>query len=83
MAAGCPIVATDVGGLPGLVPETAGLLVAANDPAALATALAAVYRSREGYVEFVAGARSAPASTQDIAAMLNAYRAVYADSTVI
>ena len=80
MAAGCPIVATDVGGLAGLVPETAGLLVAVNDPEALATALAAVYRSREAYAEFVAGARSAPASTQDIVAMLNAYRGVYADS---
>ena len=43
MAAGVPIVTTDVGGIPDMISETESLMVAPNDPAALAEALRAVY----------------------------------------
>jgi glycosyltransferase involved in cell wall biosynthesis len=39
MAAGVPLVATRVGGVPELVPEGTGLLVGPGDPAALAAAI--------------------------------------------
>ena len=47
MAAGKPIVATDVGGVPAMVDEgRGGLLVPRRDPAALASALAVLLRDR-------------------------------------
>jgi glycosyltransferase involved in cell wall biosynthesis len=48
MAAGAPVVATGVSGIPELVEdEVNGLLVAPDDPAALADALVRVHRDRE------------------------------------
>ena len=45
MAAGVPIVATRVGGVPDIVSSTEALLVPAGDPAALADAVLEVYRN--------------------------------------
>ena len=42
MTAGVPVVATRVGGVPELVPDGAGLLVAPGDPEALAAAIASL-----------------------------------------
>ena len=47
MAAEVPIVTTDVGGIPDMISETESLMVAPNDPAALAEALRAVHDLRE------------------------------------
>lgn len=47
MAAGLPIVASDVGGLPDLLAPDAGLLVPPLDPAALARAVVALLTDRE------------------------------------
>jgi len=48
-ASGLPAVATAVGGVPELVDSEAGLLVPPGDPTALATAIRATVRDRDGY----------------------------------
>ena len=57
MAAGVPCVATAVGGIPALFGNDRGLLVPAQDPCALAAAMAALARSPEMRARLVANAR--------------------------
>jgi glycosyltransferase involved in cell wall biosynthesis len=57
MAAGVPCVATAVGGIPALFGNDRGLLVRANDPVELASAMAALARSPEMRTRLVANAR--------------------------
>ncbi|MCZ4496730.1 MAG: Poly(glycerol-phosphate) alpha-glucosyltransferase [Thermoleophilia bacterium] len=54
MAAGVPLVATSVGGLPDLLGGGAGMLVPPNDPTALATALAKMMDSPEATARIAA-----------------------------
>ena len=56
MAAGCPVVATDVGGNAEALGET-GLLVPPRDASALAAGIAAVLRDRERAADLAAAAR--------------------------
>jgi glycosyltransferase involved in cell wall biosynthesis len=56
MAAGTPIVATRVGGVPDLLSETEGWLVAPEDPPALARAIATSLRDRDDARARAAGA---------------------------
>ena len=66
MACGTPVVATDVGGIPEVLPEYAGLMVAPRDTAALAAALSAAL-DREWDVQAIArhGARFSWADNLD------------------
>lgn len=57
MAAGVPCVATAVGGIPQLLASDRGLCVPAQDPIALARAMAAVAGSQELRTRFVVNAR--------------------------
>ena len=78
LAAGRPVVATSVGGLPALVSEDAGVLSPAGDAQALGTALLKVYANKESYLSYQAGARNAPAGQHDAEAMLESYLEIYA-----
>jgi len=77
LAAGRPVVATDVGGLAALVPETAGALAVAGDAQALADALLRVYAGATTYAAYCAGARGAPAGSLDAQSMLASYQQIY------
>lgn len=57
MAAGVPIVATCVGGVPDVVSSTEASLVSPNDPAAIATAVLELYRHRETAASYARAAR--------------------------
>jgi glycosyltransferase involved in cell wall biosynthesis len=57
MAAGVPIVATRVGGVPDVVSETEALLTPPGDATALADAIRAVYFDRRGAVARAQAAR--------------------------
>jgi glycosyltransferase involved in cell wall biosynthesis len=79
LAAGVPVVATRVGGLPDLVvPELNGLLVPPGDPAALAGAILRVMEP-EVHVRLREGARTA-AAPQDIAATADWFEELYAEA---
>lgn len=80
LAAGRPVVATSVGGLPALVSEDAGLLSPAGDPQGLATALLKVYANEASYRGYQTGARNAPAGQHDARAMLARYLEIYAQA---
>ena len=58
MAAGVPVVATDIGGTRDLVTRETGLLVPVNDAAALATAIRKTLAEREATAGRVAAARA-------------------------
>jgi len=77
LAAGRPVVATAVGGLPALVSEDAGLLSPAGDAQALAMALLKVYADEATYLRYQTGARNAPAGQHDAKAMLERYLDIY------
>lgn len=77
LSAGRPVVATDVGGLRALVPETAGCLAPAGDALALAQGVLAVYASADVYANFCAGALAAPAKSLDADTMLASYVSIY------
>ena len=78
LAAGRPVVATAVGGLPALVPEDAGALAKARDPEGLAAAILKVYANEANYQSYQRGARNAPAGKHDAKAMLESYLEIYA-----
>jgi len=77
LAAGRPIVATSVGGLPALVSQQSGLLAPAGDRQALATAILKVYADEATYLSYQSGARNAPAGHHDATEMLGSYQRIY------
>jgi glycosyltransferase involved in cell wall biosynthesis len=76
MAAGLPIAGTAVGGVPGMVPENAGILVCPRDPASLGRALTNLYLNVE---QRVAMARAAAdhAASFDVSKMATGYERLY------
>jgi glycosyltransferase involved in cell wall biosynthesis len=77
MAAGLPIVATAVGGLPSVVePRVTGLLVPV-DEAALGAALAELERDRDFARVLGAKAREVALERYDASRMVDAYLALY------
>lgn len=77
LAAGRPVIATRVGGLPDMVAEgRTGLLVPADDPAALAAALEQLLARPDQATGWAAQARSAAAPYR-LAAVLDSTAAVY------
>ena len=80
MAAGLPIVATAVGGLPSVIePRVTGLLVPV-DEAALAAALAELERDRDFARQLGAKARETALARYDYGRMVDAYLALYKDA---
>jgi glycosyltransferase involved in cell wall biosynthesis len=77
MAAGVPVVATRVGGVPELVGE-AGSLVPPRDPDALAAALLALLRDPELRAELGRNGRARVEERFSIERMIAAYRTLYA-----
>ena len=77
MAAGVPIVAARVGGVPDVLSSREALLVRANDPAALAEGIGAVYRDQESARERAVAARERLRSEFPPAQWLARYDAVY------
>jgi glycosyltransferase involved in cell wall biosynthesis len=77
MAAGVPIVATRVGGVPDVVTEGEALIVPPESPAALAAALAEVHRDRAGAASRARRARERLAERYALAPWLDRYDAIY------
>lgn len=65
LAAGLPVIATRAGAVPDVVPESAGILVPADDPAALSEALRRLLTHDELRRQLQAGARSTAATLPD------------------
>lgn len=78
MAAGLPIVTTNVGGLPSVVDDGVTGLVVPVDEAALAKALATLESDRERARTMGAAARAAALARFDYDRMVDAYLALYA-----
>jgi glycosyltransferase involved in cell wall biosynthesis len=80
MATGLPVVATAVGGTPGLLEHgRLGTLVPPGDAAAFAAALADVCRAPEAFNDQVALARKTVSTKYSVAAMARAHEIVYTD----
>jgi glycosyltransferase involved in cell wall biosynthesis len=77
MAAGLPIVATQVGGTPEIVDATCGRLVPARDPAALGRALAALADDAALRRTLGRGARARVEEHFTLDRMVREYRAAY------
>lgn len=77
LAAGRPVVATAVGGLPSVISQDIGVLCPPGDAAALAEGLYAVYEAADVYHGYSAAARSSAGQTQDLDSMLSAYLSIY------
>jgi glycosyltransferase involved in cell wall biosynthesis len=81
MQAGCAVVATRAGGIPELVRDgETGLLVAVDDDAALAAALARLEHDPALRARLAAAARTRATQDYGVDAMVAAMRAVYADT---
>ncbi|MBV8982022.1 MAG: glycosyltransferase family 4 protein [Acidimicrobiia bacterium] len=76
MASGLPVVATDVGGLAEVV-DDAGVLVAPDDPQALADAVAALLDDPERAARLAAAGRERAAATYTLDRMVDGVEAVY------
>ena len=73
MAAGVPCVATAVGGIPDLFGEERGLLVPAQNPSALADAMALIARSPELRQRFATNATANLVRNYELDAIVNRY----------
>jgi glycosyltransferase involved in cell wall biosynthesis len=79
MAAGLPVVATRVGGVPELVTDgETGLLVAPKDPEALAAALLSLIEDRSSRLRMGRAARARIEESFSFTAMLDQYETFYA-----
>ena len=79
MAAGIPIVATNVGGIPDLLSPSEGLLVAPEDPGALAAAMRATLDDREAAEERARAARQRQKTEFDVGPWSARYESIYRD----
>ncbi len=77
IGAGVPVVATRVGGVPTVVGPDDALLVEPEDPTALAEAVGAVHRDREGAARRAAAATRRLRSEFDPEAWLSRHEAIY------
>jgi glycosyltransferase involved in cell wall biosynthesis len=79
MAAGIPIVATNVGGIPDLLSPKEALLVAPEDPQALAAAVRATLDDREAAANRARAARLRQQSEFDVGPWSARYESIYRD----
>jgi glycosyltransferase involved in cell wall biosynthesis len=77
MAAGVPIVATRVGGVPDVLPRGEGLLVPPDDPRALASALTALHAEPERRRDLADAARARLRDAYGMPGWLNGYSVLY------
>jgi glycosyltransferase involved in cell wall biosynthesis len=78
MAAGVPVAATEVGGMPDAVrPGETGLLVKPSDPAALAAALLRLLENRAEAAALASGAKSLVRAEFSVGRMLDDYARLY------
>ena len=77
MAAGVPIVAAAVGGVPDVVSPREATLVRPDDPVALAAAIRGVYRDRVAAERRAGAARARLAREFGAAPWLDRYAAIY------
>jgi glycosyltransferase involved in cell wall biosynthesis len=77
MASALPIVATAVGGLPGVVPASCGVLVPPGDEMAFGAAIAKLIRDRPRARAMGSAARTHALSRFSIEAMTDAYERIY------
>ena len=77
MAAGVPIVAASVGGVPDILSPREALLVRPNDPLALGEAISSVYRDRESAATRAVAARDRLVTEFDSAPWLARYDSIY------
>jgi glycosyltransferase involved in cell wall biosynthesis len=77
MAAGTPVVATSVGGVPDVVTRDEALLVPPDEPRALAAAIEDSLRNRSAAFTRAAAARQRLATEYDLALWLSRYEGLY------
>lgn len=77
MAAGRPIVTTSVGGIPDLISPAEGLLVAPEDPKALAAAIRSLVLDRDAAETRARAARERQRAQFDVASWSARYEAIY------
>jgi glycosyltransferase involved in cell wall biosynthesis len=78
IAAGTPVVATRVGGIPDVVSENEAILVPSEDPAALADAIASVFADPEAAAERARRARARLSTSFGVDAWLARHDEIYA-----
>jgi glycosyltransferase involved in cell wall biosynthesis len=79
MAAGTPVVATSVGGIPDLVSPAEGMLVPSEDPTALAGAIRATVLDRDAAAARASAARARQRAQFDVASWSARYEEIYRD----